>query len=383
MQIHVFNPEHDYALAAFSPYYTPPAAVKKLSRSMALFPAVYARPGDAILVREAGSGGILREAGSGEMLPEVGSGEMLPETHYNAIAEYLALVRDKGLTLLYPDTVSGFVTTHAGCSISPWGWNPSVKQELLQMGIPEECLPSTQELKAIRGLSSREFTIKCNALLNHGLSLKNLDNCISPLPRLFRDAEAAQVWSKQFGAVFFKAPWSSSGRGILCTEDLEERHILPWLRGIIRRQGLVLGETAFNKWLDFATEWEILPSAEFPKSDSLPSYEIHESEHYPADIVKSYVVKYCGVSVFEASRRGKYHCNVRGSQTELYRIVKEKAPDFSEALIDAQKYVIERLIAPCYHGPLGIDMMADAAGHIRACVEINLRRTMGHAFLEK
>lgn len=52
--LHIFNPETDYALASGRPQYTPPKNVVKLRRMLAAIPALWAEPGDDILMLEIG-----------------------------------------------------------------------------------------------------------------------------------------------------------------------------------------------------------------------------------------------------------------------------------------------------------------------------------------
>lgn len=150
--------------------------------------------------------------------------------------------------------------------------------------------------------------------------------------------------------MFFKAPWSSSGRGVLYTADLTYEQTLQWIRGIIRSQGAVMAEKAYAKSLDFATEWTIDP----------------QGTHF------------IGISVFEASKRGKYHRNYKGSQAELWNMI----PNLRTDLIERQRATINKVIAPCYYGPLGIDMLVTDTGLIHPCIEINLRNTMGSVLID-
>lgn len=330
MTIHIFNPEHDYALAAFSPFYTPPAEVMDLRRAMALYPLKYAQAGDAIL--------------------------LLDDPHS-------PITPQCGISIITTADLAEFTTAHPDAEFQPWGWNPMIRHTLLVSGVPEKMLPSEKWLKMLAGLSHRRSTIEFNRSLNN---LLNEYNPPAPLPWEFKSVEEALRWEKKNHPVFFKAPWSSSGRGILFTDGLyAERHIRPWLRGIIRRQGSVMGEFAADKVIDFATEWRISTEAPY--------------------------VEYLGVSVFEASRRGKYHRNIRASQKKLMEIIRQKAPAFGPHFIERIKEGVSRLLAAhlhsmpdgiqsasdMYSGYLGIDMIGCADGSIRPCVELNFRRTMG------
>lgn len=332
MVVHIFNPETDYALASFSPYYTPPAEIIALRRDMALAPLGWASEGDAILLLDE---------------PAQDPGMSAP-----------------GIDILTLDDISGYLSAHPDAVIAPWGWNPMLRQRLLSAGVPESYLPSDCRLEMIRRLSHRFTSVEFNTILNIRLSANGLDtrHC-SPLPELFSDAESLAEWEKQHHPAFLKAPWSSSGRGIMFTDGLDTtRHILPWASGIIRRQGGVIAETAADKTLDFATEWRISEISGTPEAEFL------------------------GVSVFEASKRGKYHANTDAVQSRLMRIIKCCAPDFGEDFIRSQKEALEQLIAShccdgessgCYSGYVGIDMLAEPDGTIRGGIELNFRRTMG------
>lgn len=335
MTIHIFNPEHDYALASFSPYYTPPAEVIRLRKHHALTPLRYASHGDAILLIDSPA----------ETLPHI----------------------PPGITLLSLPELPLYFRLHPEAVISPWGWNPMLRHILQENGIPPEQLPDDSWLHMLRNLSHRRTTIDFNRLLNEQLKADPiLRRHLSPLPVEFNSSARGLKWLEEHPAAFFKAPWSSSGRGILFTEELDpDRHILPWLNGIIRRQGSVMAETAHPKAIDFATEWEISQSP-----GGRPE------------------VKYLGVSLFEASRRGKYHSNTLATRERLMQKIKCVAPDFGEAWIEAQRKAIVALLSQyaiashgdphiCYTGYLGIDMIAAPDGTIRGGIELNFRRTMG------
>ena len=48
--LHVFNPSHDEALAAGTPYYYPSVIARKLASAWALLPALWANKGDVVWV---------------------------------------------------------------------------------------------------------------------------------------------------------------------------------------------------------------------------------------------------------------------------------------------------------------------------------------------
>lgn len=140
----------------------------------------------------------------------------------------------------------------------------------------------------------------------------------------------------------------------MATAELNERQTAEWIHGAIRRQGSVMGEMGVERVFDFASLWTI--------ADGTASFD--------------------GWSVSVCDGRGKYDGNISDSQENLLKKIREAAPYFSTDVAERQKRFIEKAIAPLYEGKMGIDMMADTQGRIYPCVEINLRRTMGHVAMD-
>ena len=339
--IHIFNPETDYALASFSPYYTPPASVINLRKDRAFTPMSFAKPGDYILT-----------------LDELPTPADLPAylTHIN-LKDIPSLSQNFNNTSCHDNAGWPTKSDNKKINIIPWGWNPALKHILAQAGVPVYMLPSDNYLKNLRDISHRRTTIPFIDHIHTFLDEVNCQDVILTHPQEFTDAESAithYLNNKNKGEqLFFKAPWSSSGRGILFTEELELYHIRPWLRGIIRRQGSIIGELALDKKVDFASEWIIIDNTE-----GTPE------------------AKFLGYSLFEASRRGKYHSNYDGNPSEIESILKSKGVKLSPVIIEAQKYALEKVCGQ-YRGYCGIDMLADTTGRIHPCIEINWRITMG------
>ena len=318
----IFNPDTDYALASGSPFFTPPARVIELRRRMALFPLTYALPGDSLL------------------LLDTDTTDFTDGKTVFSLTEATA----KGVTPVTLSNVAETLCSMPHPFILPWGWNPSICRLLLEAGVDASLLPDTTQLSELRRLSHRRLTIAFNTALQHYIPTLNFE-----LPcEITSEDEAVDYWHNHKDC-YFKSPWSSSGRGIMATAELEERHIRPWVRGMIRRQGSVLAEPGVKRSLDFASEW----------------------------ICKSGKADFVGLSVFVTSPRGKYKYNLTESQPHLHTIISQVCPAFGPDIIEAQRYGLEQLVAPAYTGPLGIDMLTSTEGSLRPCVELNLRLTMG------
>lgn len=292
----IYNPETDYALASGSPHYTPPRSVVKLRAENALLPLTYAKHDDAIL-----------------LLDNVDT-ENCP------------------IQVLHPDDAVDW-SRYTAC---PWGWNHQIAH-FLHLHCPGvQGIPSYDRLDTLRNLSHRRTTIPF---------LQYFDTPGIDLPTECSSTQDAMDLYDRKQVMFFKAPWSSSGRGILYTAHTNRIQTEQWIRGTIRSQGSVLAETAYPKILDFATEWNI-----------------HHNK-----------VDFLGISVFKASTRGKYHHNINGTQAALWDMI----PGLTPQLVERQQNAIMNVLVQGYEGPLGIDMLVTTDGMIHPCVEINLRNTMG------
>lgn len=325
-RIFIFNPETDYALASGSKAYTAPARVRRIRKEKALFPSAFAQPGDAILIPDA------PDAQSAAADPEIG-----------VDADRLRRLAGEGLKVIGPRQLEEGKDEFAGFIATPWGWNPSLRHRLITTAPFLRGIPSEEEMEWLRNLSHRRTTIpflmECRALTGPDF----------PLPQEILSAEECLGIFAATPDFFIKAPWSSSGRGVMRTRGLERRHVEPWVRGVIRDQGSVMVEHSFGKTIDCATEWWI----------------------------KDGKARFLGYSLFEASGRGKYHSNIRRPQKEIASMIFRDAQADETTFLHTQGKALEKIVAPHYTGPVGIDMLVTPEGWVHPCVEINLRFTMG------
>lgn len=327
MRVHIFNPETDYALGCTGGNYNPPASVARLRKSMALFPATYAQPGDAIL-----------------LLDDLSESELKDSAFYEP-------ARNKGIQIIELKSLknkddSSCRNHDMDLEFLPWGWNLTLRNLLLRNGISSLLLKNEQEIEKIRDLAHRRTTIPF--LTEMSGILPELD---IKIPKEFTDVDEAMRFADENSGCYLKMPWSSSGRGVICTAGMSRQKLTEWLRGAITKQGCVTGEHGYDRVTDFATEWKC--------------------EDGNATFI--------GYSWFDTSSNGKYLGNRYLSQIDILQKIQASIRTDINSLINAQKTVIEHLIAPFYEGPLGIDMLADKDGDVNPCVEINLRMTMGMA----
>ena len=308
MRLLLFNPETEYALASGASFYTPPARVERLRKELQLMPEAWAEKDDFILVDD----------------PSVLKSE------FN-------LVSWNDLDLLFmrfPDL-----------EVEPWGWNPALVRRLVDSGVPASRLPDAAAMELIRNLANRRITIRLNSLWN-----ETVDSCGRvDIPVELTSIDSCMEFYNANPGCWMKAPWSSSGRGVINTgADMTRNQVEQWCRGTLRRQGSVMGETGAERIADFATEWRI------KNGESL----------------------FLGISSFSTSRRGKYISNVDVSQKEMMSRFNDVSSMAIDNVVALQKAILQGALEG-YDGLCGVDMLIEASGRLRPFVELNLRRTMG------
>ena len=125
---------------------------------------------------------------------------------------------------------------------------------------------------------------------------------------------------------------------------------MAWVTNILKSQGSIMAEPYYNKVKDFGME-------------------------FMADENGS--IHYLGLSLFHTVN-GAYEGNVLATESVKQEMISRYVP---ACMLDSVKHKItEHLRLDGYVGPFGIDMMVTKEG-FHPCVEINLRRTMGHVAL--
>lgn len=317
--LHIFNPETEFALGHGGDYYTPPASVVELRKRLALLPSVYAAPGDYIM--------------------------LMDDIDGPTDADHQALVESKHLTVLPYD--ADLSALPADVTIEPWGWNPSLRQWLVGHGVDQERLPTVAWIESLRELAHRRTTVAF---------LRRCGLPFSLLPREMFNKHMAMEWCRTLGDGYIKAPWSSSGRGVYRCLNPDARDLQQWVFGTIRRQGSVMVEPAWDRLIDYATEWRLT----------------YGKAHF------------LGFSLFEVDAHCQYTRNVPGAQKDIEEYLTEHSSDDWKPVnvVAKQKEALEAIVAPHYSGLLGVDCLIDFDGNVNPCVEINMRRTMGMIGLE-
>jgi hypothetical protein len=320
--LHIYNPSTDMAMVAGLESYTPPRNVANFEREYALFPALYASEGDAIL---------------------------LPQGLSEADASALRFFSPQ-LNLLTYDSLSRW---HG--RVEPWGWNAALRNRLVKAGIATHLLPSREALAAWRRLAHRRNSITLARLVGRPDHL---------LPREFSDPTEALTYIHSLPGAVLKLPWSSSGRGILMIEDAAAHNAAAGnverrVRDGIANQGSVIVEPLHQRSLDFATEWWSTGSSIRFLGWSL--FRTDGRGHYRGNVVDSQEVITSAISE---------HLPAGFRLSELI-----------DSLCEALSRLLLQGPAP-YEGPFGVDGLITSRATIIPTVEINLRNTMGHVALK-
>ena len=375
MTLHIFNPEHDIALAANLSNFTAPHAGRQLRNDLGFLPALWAQEGDRVLVQHEESAlkayrrvchrlvklGI-KKIENGELRME--NYDMFKGGNGSGCGNH-----NSQLSTLIATPHSDRGSENCKLSISPWGWDKAIRRELERNGVPASLLPTAEQIEQIRQLSHRRTSAQLLPQLQMEGTVGEAFECTT--------IEQVEELHRRYGRLVLKAPWSSSGRGVRFCDaarlNNKEKIInnndaqMAWVTNILKAQGSIMAEPYYNKVRDFGMEFEA------------------DAEGH---------IRYLGLSLFHTVN-GAYEGNILATESVKREMISRYIP---VSLLDLVKQrIIERLHLDGYVGPFGIDMMiVKSIGNgnhnsqlsivncqlgLHPCVEINLRRTMGHVAL--
>lgn len=324
MKIHYFNPGHETAVQNGSPYYMAPANVVAMQQELSYLPAWYGNAGDIVLVH--------------------GNNEYYSFLSKN-IPNLPSAVTEKELTA-YPDS-----------EVSLWGISPQAIHYFSELNREYDInLNIPQWHDKYLYLNSRQNAKDC--LTEIIKDIPQIETSI--IPTFCTNLEDIDLFvSKSDHKLLAKAPYSSSGRGLLWLPDTgltrTEKQIL---HGILKKQGSVSIEKILNKTLDFAMEF---------LADGTGNTD------------------FAGYSLFETNSKGGYSFNYINSQEYIEKELSQYLPI---TLLKDVRQVLTGIINgkfKSYKGCIGVDMMIYSESsryHLHPCVEINMRYNMGYLTLK-
>ncbi len=335
MTLHIFNPEHDIALASNLANFTAPHAGRQLRHDLGFLPVLWAGKDDLVVVDDVETA----KRALGRLWPRLKSGMPLAGVQQQLvpIAALKRVVGNMGVSL-----------------IDPWGWDAALCAQLARKGGDVLPLPSKEQIVSIRQLSHRRSALTVLRSIREQVAEGTVGECLE----CTTPDEVMHALSR-WHMVVLKMPWSSSGRGLRFLSDANASLHQGWLQNVLRLQGSVMVEPYYNKVKDFGMEF-------LAGSNGRIAYQ--------------------GLSLFHTAK-GAYQGNLlateRAKQEFLLRYVdRELLARVRQSLCTTLQTWLEGR----YAGPLGVDMMIVAGPQglgfmLHPCVEINLRRTMGHVAL--
>jgi hypothetical protein len=328
IKLHYFNPGSEGAVLNASPYYTLPANPAKMQRDLACLPAWYARENDFVFIE-------------------------------NTLNEEFDIF--KSLFKL-PDVVrkndpEKDRESFSGMKVSLWGISPHsihlFEQWSKKYGLNLD-IPAWNE--QYRSMISRRTAQLClSDLLDNIPELSG-----SIFPAFYSDIETIENKLKESEfSMLIKAPYSSSGRGLLWVKDPIDRASKQVLQGMLNKQTEVSLEKVLNKQVDFAMLFYSNPD-------------------------KS--VDFKGYSLFQTDNKGNYKGNFVGSQDKIESVLFESIDKtlFEQVKQRLINYFTQE-VSGIYEGCICVDMMLYKENDkilLHPCLEINFRHTMGWLAME-
>lgn len=224
MKFHIFNPGHDEALAAGTPYYTHTRAARALATAQWHLPKLWAAEDDEVLSLDA----------------------------LNEFKEWEKVER-----------------------IEPWGWDAALVHQLRKAGAPDRLLPDDKALAAIRTLSSRETAVRL---------LAEIDKPDGVTSAFLHDLQSVCAFAEKHGGAMAKAPWSCSGRGLIRLSPCPTLTQCNRVENILKRQGAIAVEPYFDRTADFAMEF-LAETNTTVRFLGLSFFETDSTGHYLGNIV--------------------------------------------------------------------------------------------------
>lgn len=335
MKLHILNPEHDIALASGLANFTAPHAGRQLRHDLGFLPALWAGEDDIVVAEDV----------------------ELATRSWNKLKHKLSAIRrmegrtkeDRGTCqFVSVKQLAGKAITE----IDPWGWDSALCALLLRRGVRQELLHTEEQLAEVRRLSHRRTAAQLLPLLQQEGTVGEMFEC--------HTAEEVEPLLQRYGQLVLKAPWSSSGRGLrfLSLERTPFSQHAGWFRNHVAAQECVMVEPFYRKIKDFGMEF----------------YADGEGH-----------IDYCGLSFFH-TENGAYTGNILATEAmKTAMLARYVNPELLNSVKKNICKQLESLFGHQYRGPFGVDMMVVAnSDHqflLHPCVEINLRRTMGHVAL--
>lgn len=319
VNLYLFNPENDLAIAFGGVNYTPPPAAQLIGRELSLLPLWYADEGTPTIIAP-------------------------PDSVSDDFRRSLEPLGLSVSTITWPQLAECRVD-----HVNVWGWNHDLTRRLRLTGVAETLLPTPAQCDRIRALSHRRLATEVGQYLSG-----HIDYPFPKLPIELHTPNEVRTFTEQPEHRVLKAPWSGSGRGLYWNLYGYDRSLAQWSNGVLQKQGVLMGEPFYDKVSDWAMEFH---------SDGRR-------------------VTFAGYSSFLTDGHGAYKSNRLATDDLLCReLCSAVGDDLIEQVRKSLIDFFTTRIASYYRGYFGVDMMlyrtSDGTVRLHPFVEVNLRMNMG------
>ena len=276
MELLIFNPEHDYALADNQPQYVTLRSAAQFAYDCA--PFMHNLTEDEAVVLDA----------------------------YRPFGKEFQKIFD-------PMEGADRIT-----KVTPWGWDAAVVYQLRRIGIPDKLLPTDAQLSKLRDLAHRKTAITAMEFLHD--KHPHPERLPSP-PSYLTEVEQVEDFVKRIPDAIFKSPYSGNGRGHLYAHSICSPTLLRQCAGVLRRQGGLSAERIYAVVQDFAMEFRchdgyggnlLLPDDAILStlSQYLDIQEILQTQTLVQDFLRQHIAHHydgvAGVDMFVYQEDGAY-----------------------------------------------------------------------------
>ncbi|MGL5681811.1 MAG: hypothetical protein ACRDDZ_01985 [Marinifilaceae bacterium] len=304
-RLFLFNNECEMAIGNQLPHYSPPRNIAQMRNELACIMTFFTAKGDYVLCHE------------------------YPQR------EYVDLIHKLGLNVNYI-TVQDITTSKDNFEYVPWGNAPNINRTMQQMHINPHYQEWTDDM---RNKVSRCTMAQCIEEWNTLFPNQIIEDvCVA------KSIEEVDKEIGKKGNCVIKAPWSSSGKGILFVAQKLQEKEKEWIHGILKKQGSVTIERRYDKINDFGLEFYITENGD---------------------------VEFLGTSLFYTGTNGEYIGNHIMSEEAIRHHV-----GVTTQLITQVTSILKTQVATWYRGYLGVDML-QTTDRIIPFIEINYRLNMG------
>lgn len=253
MELLVFNPEHDYALADNSPHFVALRSAAQFAFDCAPFMRYLSDGEGAVFDAYRPEGADFRKV-------------------FDPLADAERITK-----------------------VTPWGWDAAVTYQLHRIGIPDSLLPTEAQLSKLRELAHRKTTIAAMEFLRERHPHPEM---LPEAPVLLTTGQDIIDFVKQVSDAIFKSPYSGNGRGHLYAHGECTPTLLRQCTGVLKRQGGILAEKQYAVVQDFAMEFDCSGG-----KVTFRGYSLFQTAHYgyagnllmPDDSILSFLSQYSGI----------------------------------------------------------------------------------------